>query len=442
MSVKPHATRVVNLWKVQDMLNSGVIKLDAEYQRDIVWPSSKMSMLIDSLMKKYYIPPLLFAVRIDDNGERVRVCIDGKQRLTSILRFTQNKIPYLEESSGIVEEVYFEQNDTGPNVGLTSDRTYLSEEDRENFNDTEIVMIEFSELDEDQELEIFARVQMGVSITAAEKLLATNSPASKFCRELLTTHPHLDSLLRGAKAVSFQYVSQLLYILKEETPDKYVASHARLMEFLKDRSAILSDSLKRKVRRTIGLLDALCQDEAGKKAFYFTTTSQGTSKREPIKNIEFTIFGLYVSEVERGTPITELAADLASLRKFLREEYQTGLYAGNPCWKAGRRWTTRTQDTKKRRAASNHHSSATTSSFLRNGATRNVVEDSEEVDDLCDDDDYDDDDQQQQQRGTISASKRRRGGPSNHVIVTKQEDDANSPQRPKALARRGGKRSF
>jgi hypothetical protein len=55
-------------------------------------------------------------------------------------RFTQNKIPYLEESSGITEEVYFEQNDSGPNVGHSNPRTYLSEEDRENFNDTEIVM--------------------------------------------------------------------------------------------------------------------------------------------------------------------------------------------------------------------------------------------------------------------------------------------------------------
>lgn len=286
---------------------------------------------------------------------------------------------------------------------------------------------------------------MGVSITAAEKLLATNSPASKFGRELLTTHRHLDSMLRGLKAVPFQYVSQLMYILKEDS-DKYVASHSRLMEFLKDRSILLSDALKRKVRRTIGLLDALCHDEAGKKAFHFVTTSQGVSKKDPIKNIEFTIFGVYVSKVERGIPLTELAADLSSLRYYLREEYQTGLYAGNPCWRAGCHWISRTVETKKRRTTPNHqpyiiaHSSSSSSNSRRTRTTQNAPANSEDVDDLCDDDD--DEDDQQQQRATISASKRRRGGPSNHVVITKQEDDANTPQRWRPLARRGGKKSF
>ncbi|KAI8341026.1 hypothetical protein BC941DRAFT_415636 [Chlamydoabsidia padenii] len=399
-----------------------------------------MSMLIDSLMKKYYIPPLLFAVRTDENGNSVRVCIDGKQRLTSILKFTRNEIPYLDESSNVtVDEVYFERTDEGPNLGHNThiERKYLSEEDRENFNDTEIVMIEFSDLDEDQELEIFARVQMGVSITAAEKLLATNSPASKFCRELLADNRHLEQMLKSAKAVAFQNFSQLLYILHEDSP-KYIASHNRLMEFLKNRDIVLSEGLKRKVRRTINLLDRMCQNEEGKKVFFNTTNSQGVTKKDSIKNIEFTIFGVYVSKAPRGIEVSELVDDLASLRLYLREEYGVGLYAGNPCWKAGNIWATRTLETRKRRMAPANRPATTASSstttphsIRRHGVT------------LYDSDDQDDSDNELQSnhhRAPIPASKRRRA-PGNNMVATKVEEETTPIDRPRPLARRGGKKT-
>ena len=69
---------------------------------DIVWPEQKQVGLVDSLFRNYYIPPIIFgelpvflsssrlaqifskAVSTSEDGSEFRVCIDGKQRLTSI----------------------------------------------------------------------------------------------------------------------------------------------------------------------------------------------------------------------------------------------------------------------------------------------------------------------------------------------------------------------
>ena len=52
---------------------------------DVVWPESKQIGLIDSIFRNFYIPPIVFAVQQDEDGEEVRVCVDGKQVCTSIV---------------------------------------------------------------------------------------------------------------------------------------------------------------------------------------------------------------------------------------------------------------------------------------------------------------------------------------------------------------------
>jgi hypothetical protein len=46
---------------------------------DVVWPETKQIGLIDSLFRNYYVPPIIFAVRTDEDGEEIRLCVDGKQ---------------------------------------------------------------------------------------------------------------------------------------------------------------------------------------------------------------------------------------------------------------------------------------------------------------------------------------------------------------------------
>ena len=65
-----------------------------DYQRKgDVWNAEKQSFLIDSILKNYPMPPIFLHQVIDTvSGATVYNVIDGKQRLTSILNFIENKI--------------------------------------------------------------------------------------------------------------------------------------------------------------------------------------------------------------------------------------------------------------------------------------------------------------------------------------------------------------
>ena len=63
---------------------------------EVVWPEIKQIHLIDSIFRQFYIPPIIFAVQVDD-GDEVRVCVDGKQRLTSIQKFFDGQVSLLSD---------------------------------------------------------------------------------------------------------------------------------------------------------------------------------------------------------------------------------------------------------------------------------------------------------------------------------------------------------
>ena len=50
--------------------------------------------LIESLFRNYYVPPILFLITrdVEDPSEIVRLCMDGKQRLTSIQKFFDGQV--------------------------------------------------------------------------------------------------------------------------------------------------------------------------------------------------------------------------------------------------------------------------------------------------------------------------------------------------------------
>lgn len=79
------------------------------YQRKSLWTEEKKSFLIDSIVRNYPIPPIFLHQRIDDTtGKTSYDIIDGKQRLTAIVEFIENKIP-----------VSSEHNDTGSDEKLS-----------------------------------------------------------------------------------------------------------------------------------------------------------------------------------------------------------------------------------------------------------------------------------------------------------------------------------
>ena len=69
-------------------------RMDPPYQRDLnVWESSQKSFLMDTIFKNFPIPPIFLEQKIDPNtGVTKYDVIDGKQRLSTIIEFIENKI--------------------------------------------------------------------------------------------------------------------------------------------------------------------------------------------------------------------------------------------------------------------------------------------------------------------------------------------------------------
>lgn len=82
---------IANFWENYLL---GKYSFNPPYQRQSVWSDEKQSFLIDSILKNFPIPPIFLHQKIDDTTGKTKYdVIDGKQRLTSIIRFIKNEIP-------------------------------------------------------------------------------------------------------------------------------------------------------------------------------------------------------------------------------------------------------------------------------------------------------------------------------------------------------------
>ncbi|WP_418233614.1 DUF262 domain-containing protein [Butyricimonas virosa] len=62
------------------------------YQREYIWALEKKQYLMDSILKKFPLPPIFLKLKLDpDTGKSLYDVVDGKQRLNSIIEFIEDK---------------------------------------------------------------------------------------------------------------------------------------------------------------------------------------------------------------------------------------------------------------------------------------------------------------------------------------------------------------
>ena len=66
------------------LYDQGMLKIQPEFQREIVWPVTMQTRFIDSLIKQLPIPSMCFSL---DNKKQSWQVIDGLQRMNSIIQF-------------------------------------------------------------------------------------------------------------------------------------------------------------------------------------------------------------------------------------------------------------------------------------------------------------------------------------------------------------------
>ncbi|CAG8558115.1 13309_t:CDS:2 [Dentiscutata heterogama] len=271
-------------------------KLNDWMEKDI-----KQSHLIDSILKNYYIPPIIFSCKKVDDNRMIRKCIDGKQRLTSISRFIKNEIPHLVPSEKTItsSKRYFTNH-----KGAKS----ITDTERESFECSEIVCIEYYDLTQMQEREIFSRVQLGISLTPAEKLWAISSTMSDFLHKTYETYNIITQIMDTKRGKLFHVMAQLFFIIENE-PQRLNARPKVIEEYLRNTREIpihFQETIKR-VFDTLTLLIEIDLD-----IFH---------KNHRLSPIEFVFFSWIIAKNQRFS-LLQYQECLLKMKKYVREHHE------------------------------------------------------------------------------------------------------------------------
>lgn len=84
------------------MHEQGILEIQPEFQRDIVWKGPDQTRFIDSLIKQLPIPSMCFAL---DHKQQKWIVIDGLQRISTIVKFLQGGDWKLSQLNDIEPEI-------------------------------------------------------------------------------------------------------------------------------------------------------------------------------------------------------------------------------------------------------------------------------------------------------------------------------------------------
>ncbi|KAK9763186.1 hypothetical protein K7432_010379 [Basidiobolus ranarum] len=260
-----------------------------------------MAHLIDSVLKNFYVPPVIFSCKRLPDGRVLKVCIDGKQRLTAVRRFMSNDIPHLDPCIESSVKRYYKEDASYPK------QKTLSLREQEDFQYSEFVCIEYNDLTPTQEHEIFSRVQLGVALSVAEKLQAIASPMSNYIRTIIEDYPLLSKIMDTKRARPFLLIGQALHVMYYE-PDRFISTSLAIEKFLKKKGNVVA-SLLVKAKRTFEMYSMLIRT--------YPEIFEIPTKMAPI---EFVLFSyVIVRYPERGSE--QLKHDLRNMREYVRSIY-------------------------------------------------------------------------------------------------------------------------
>lgn len=160
-------------WKINQVvkgMQNGTITFDNAIQRGFVWDKKRGSLLIDSVLRNYPIPPI-FTIKTDVRkvvrGKEVSVydCIDGKQRSTTFRLFMENqfRLTGLEPFSSLDEDGNEIEIDIN---GKTFEE--LDEDMQETIKDYTLTVYYFDDITDEEVAEMMSRLNNGMVLTGTE----------------------------------------------------------------------------------------------------------------------------------------------------------------------------------------------------------------------------------------------------------------------------------
>lgn len=240
---------------------TGSIDLNAPYQRCVVWNEMQQSAYINSVYRGILPVPLIFNVKIKTDGRSI--CIDGKQRITSVILFRKNKF------STIIDDEYVYYSEVPKKYHDRKDYRTFTQKDRNRFDNTSIQIVKYSDLLPSDEREIFQRVQFGKKPTQGEiipSLIQDDNFTEYFKKYCKDRKKYLRKYIKkkSDRGEEVEFISLLIYCLSKET--YYFPTKQERDEFIstlkKEELTKITKQLDFMVEHIFG--DVLCDDDVEK----------------------------------------------------------------------------------------------------------------------------------------------------------------------------------
>jgi hypothetical protein len=228
---------------IHDLLDEK-IDLKPPYQRDVIWNTKKRSYFIDSCMKGIIPQPII--INVDKDGKKI--CIDGKQRLTSILNFYKNEIPWITEDDA--KYYYTEKPEKQDTVEKMTNKM------KNHFENMPLHIIKYKNLTYGQQVELFSRIQHGVKASKGELMVSEfkNDSCCKIFRkecDAIIVNVKKFTQIKCDRGGHYTFYAKLMYLIDnnkimsmtENAVDKYINNELSDLKKLKECLKTLNDAV-------------------------------------------------------------------------------------------------------------------------------------------------------------------------------------------------------
>ncbi|PPQ94044.1 hypothetical protein CVT25_009892 [Psilocybe cyanescens] len=313
------AVQMLTTRKLHHMIHEGEVDISPPYQRASgdVWTDTKRVGLIDSIFRNFFIPPVIFAVTTDEDGVIVRTCVDGKQ-LAALLTTMHSKasdfdskvLRWTNKDSRNGKKYWYT---TSANAG----KTELPKQFKQVFQEKEITVVEFHGIAPGTERELFQRVQLGMPLTAAEKVQAVASPWAEWIGQMIARHISNDGGLGDVldwdvtRGRNFQNVAHMIFCC-DGLADEPLPTAQKIEKWI-NRADHPSKQFQEDIDRVLRCLWVIATSPKLNEGF--------VKVHQRIAPVEFIFIGVMLYVLRREAYETQAKA-IYSLRRTIRLEFK------------------------------------------------------------------------------------------------------------------------
>lgn len=235
------------------------IDLDADYQREKIWSQKQQQKLLDSMLRDIDIPKI-YIVEVKGYEEFDFECIDGKQRMTTLLRFFK---PEPHEKTPLTVRHY--------ETKFTY-KQFKKEYPRElkTIEDFKLSFVIYKPLDDEFVRRIFRRLQLGIRLNSGELLKTRTGTIRDFIyKEIGNSGPFFKNTNLSEKRYSRPFTLAQICInsfAKAKPDSEFVRARLQDIEdFFEDNHDIdIKNENLIRLRKVLKLLDKAFKENAVK----------------------------------------------------------------------------------------------------------------------------------------------------------------------------------